>query len=487
MLKSHNLHKFKIGVLPLAIIKVIVIFDLTGIASQAEYGLSSIFYYLFAALFFLIPICFVAAELGTTYPNAGGVFRWVGQAFGPRWGFVAIFLQWINAPIFFPTTLAFAWVAMVYINPNFAVDSKLAANSNYALIAILTILWLAIYATLRGFKSSTRTTITFGLIGTIIPAAILSFLGFLYFFQGNPIQISVGWGEFIPKISGISGMVLAAAIFLDYAGMEMSFVHIQNTKNPQRTYSLAILFSTFFIVCIFILTTLPISFVIPAEKINLTESLLMAFDHLLRFYGLPWASPVIAALLVVGIAGQLIVWLAGPSVAMLSIGRAGFLPPLFHKVNSHNAPRNILLLMGLIVSVLVITFKILPSVQAVFQMLTQLASLLYLIMYMMMFGACIYLRYALPNIERPFRIPGGKVGLWVCNGVGILSSIFGFYVSLIPPSQIPVGNPATYVAILIVGSIIFVATPIALYSLRKPSWVMENNESPLKAFIKMEP
>ena len=223
---------------------------------------------------------------------------------------MAIFLQWINAPIFFPTTLAFAWVAMVYINPNFAVDSKLAANSNYALIAILTILWLAIYATLRGFKSSTRTTITFGLIGTIIPAAILSFLGFLYFFQGNPIQISVGWGEFMPKISGISGVVLAAAIFLDYAGMEMSFVHIQNTKNPQRTYSLAILFSTFFIVCIFILTTLPISFVIPAEKINLTESLLMAFDHLLRFYGLPWASPVIAALLVVGIAGQLIVWLA---------------------------------------------------------------------------------------------------------------------------------------------------------------------------------
>ena len=63
MLKSHKLHKFKIGILPLAIINVIVIFDLTGIASQAEYGLSSIFYYLFAALFFLIPICFVADEL----------------------------------------------------------------------------------------------------------------------------------------------------------------------------------------------------------------------------------------------------------------------------------------------------------------------------------------------------------------------------------------------------------------------------------------
>jgi putative glutamate/gamma-aminobutyrate antiporter len=477
---------FKIGLLPLAIMNMIVIFDLTGIASQAEYGLSAIFYYLVAAIFFLIPICFVAAELGSTYPNAGGVFRWVGQAFGPRWGFVAIFLQWINAPIFFPTTLAFAWVAISFILPNINIDSKLAQNSTYALIAILSIFWLAIYATMRGFKNSTKTTIVLGVIGTLIPAAILIFFGFLYFIQGNPIQISVGWRELIPKMSGLTSLVLAAAIFLDYAGMEVSSVHIERIKNPQKTYSLAILISTFFIVCFFILTTLPISFVIPAAKINLTESLLMTFDSLLRFYGMPWAGSIISALLVFGIIGQLVVWLGGPSVAMLSVGRSGFLPPIFHKVNSHGAPQNILLFLGLVVSVLTIIFKILPSIEAVFQILTQLACLLYLIVYMMMFGACIYLRYALPNIERPFKIPGGEIGLWVCNGVGLLSSFFGFYISLIPPSQIPVGNPATYVAILVIGVIAFIAIPLVLYALRKPSWVMEKNEHPFQAFIKLD-
>jgi len=46
MFKSTDPHKFKIGILPLAIINVIVIFDLTGLASQAEYGLSSISYLL---------------------------------------------------------------------------------------------------------------------------------------------------------------------------------------------------------------------------------------------------------------------------------------------------------------------------------------------------------------------------------------------------------------------------------------------------------
>jgi amino acid transporter len=96
----------KLGIISLATINVIAVFDLTGIAAQAEYGFSAIFYYLFAALFFLVPISFVAAELATSWPEQGGVFRWVGEAFGPRWGFVAIFLQWGNSSFNFSWAVA---------------------------------------------------------------------------------------------------------------------------------------------------------------------------------------------------------------------------------------------------------------------------------------------------------------------------------------------------------------------------------------------
>jgi hypothetical protein len=72
-----------------------------GLPAEAEYGLVSIFYYVFAAVFFLIPVSLVAAELATGWPQKGGVFRWVGEAFGPRWGFVAIFLQWAESTIWF--------------------------------------------------------------------------------------------------------------------------------------------------------------------------------------------------------------------------------------------------------------------------------------------------------------------------------------------------------------------------------------------------
>ena len=47
--------------------------------------MSSAFYYLFAAIVFLIPTSLVAAELAAMFQaKQGGVFRWVGEAYGKK-------------------------------------------------------------------------------------------------------------------------------------------------------------------------------------------------------------------------------------------------------------------------------------------------------------------------------------------------------------------------------------------------------------------
>ncbi|MBR3696158.1 MAG: hypothetical protein IKL98_07945 [Akkermansia sp.] len=51
-----------------------------------------------------------------------------------------------------------------------------------------------------------------------------------------------------------------------------------------------------------------------------------------------------------------------------------------------------------------------------------------------------------------------------------MSSLAAFFFSFIPPGQIPVGSPAVYIGILIVGALIFVAIPMVIYSMRKPDW-----------------
>ena len=81
----------KLGVFTLAIMNVTAVVSLRGLPAEAEYGVSSAFYYLFAALVFLIPTALVAAELAAMFQDKqGGVFRWVGEAFGKKAGFLAI-------------------------------------------------------------------------------------------------------------------------------------------------------------------------------------------------------------------------------------------------------------------------------------------------------------------------------------------------------------------------------------------------------------
>ena len=85
-----NINKtVKLGVFTLAIMNVTAVVSLRGLPAEAVYGLSSAFYYLFAAIVFLIPTSLVAAELAAMFQDKqGGVFRWVGEAYGKRLGFL---------------------------------------------------------------------------------------------------------------------------------------------------------------------------------------------------------------------------------------------------------------------------------------------------------------------------------------------------------------------------------------------------------------
>jgi glutamate:GABA antiporter len=83
-----------IGVMAFAIMNFTTVVSLRGLPAEAEYGLTSIFYFIFAAIVALLPVALVAAELAATFPEQGGVFRWIGEAFGPKWGFAVVYWQW---------------------------------------------------------------------------------------------------------------------------------------------------------------------------------------------------------------------------------------------------------------------------------------------------------------------------------------------------------------------------------------------------------
>jgi glutamate:GABA antiporter len=463
-------NRAKITVFGLAVMNIVAVVSLRGLPSEAEYGLGSIFYYVFAAVVFLIPTALVAAELATAWPEKGGVFRWVGEAFGARWAMLAIFMLIIEVTVWFPTALTYGAVALAYTGPDRHADGSLASNPYYVLGVVLVVYWLATFVAFRGVGAFSRVSKWGGMIGTIIPAGILIALGFAYVIAGNRPHISTSWHGLIPSIDNFSNVVLAAGIFLFYAGMEMNAVHVKDVKNPIKDYPRAMAIAAAGTVLIFVLGTLAIAFVIPHSQINLTQSLLVTYIDIFAWAGISWAAPIVAVALAVGVLAGIVTWVAGPSTGFLEVARAGYMPRFWQVTNRHGMATHIMFVQAFIVTVLSALFVILPSVQATFQILSQLTVILYLIMYLLMFAAAIYLRYSQPKRPRPYRIPGGDIGIWIVAGVGFCGSLLALVVSFIPPSQIAIGNHATYVGILAVLTVVFVIIPFLIYRARKPHW-----------------
>ena len=460
---------FKLSVMTLAVMNITAVVSLRGLATEAIYGIQSAFYYLFAAIVFLIPTAMVAAELAAMFSTKqGGVFRWVGEAFGARAGFLAIWLQWIQSTIWYPTVLTFGAVSIAFIGFNPTADAALASNRFFTLVVVLAIYWIATFISLRGIGWVGKVSKWGGIIGTIIPAALLIVLAIVYLATGGHNNLNTH-ESFFPDLTSFDNLVLASSIFLFYAGMEMMGIHVMEVNNPTKNYPKAIIIGSLITVLTFILGTFSLGFIIPAKEVSLTQSLLIGFDRYFEYLHMSWASPLIAIALMFGVLAGVLTWVAGPSKGIFTVGKAGYLPPFFQKSNKNGVQRNILLIQGGIVTLLSLLFVVMPSVQSFYQILSQMTASLYLIMYMMLFAAAIVLRYKMKSSDRPFRL-GGNFTMWIIAGLGFCGSLLAFILSFIPPAQISTGSPKTWVTILVVGCLIVIIIPLIIYAMRKPSW-----------------
>ncbi len=470
----------KMGVFTLIIMNIVAVVSLRGLPAEAEYGVSSAFYYILAALVFLIPVSLVAAELAAMFPyQQGGMFRWIGEAFGDKAGFLGIWLQWIESTIWYPTVLTFGAVSLAFIGMDHVFDMHLAANKYYTIVVVLAIYWLATLISLKGMGWVGKVSKIGGLVGTIMPAGLLVVCAVIYLASGGQSQMD--WhGNFIPDFSNFDNVVLAVSIFLFYAGMEMSGVHVREIKNPTVNYPKAVIIGALATVAIFILGTYALGVIIPAKDINLVQSLLVGFDNYFTGLHIKWLSPVIAIALAFGVLAGVLTWVAGPSKGVFAVGQAGYLPKFFQRTNKSGVQKNILYVQGAIVTVLAFLMVLMPSVQSFYQILSQLTCILYLIAYLLMFAAALRLRYKMKGAPRPYRL--GKRGngvMWLIAGVGFVGSLVAFIFSFFPPSQVNMGSDAVWFTVLIAGTLVFVVLPFIRLKFRKPSWdSMGNNFVP---------
>jgi putative glutamate/gamma-aminobutyrate antiporter len=458
------LNKKTLSVFGLVMINVIAVDSIRTLPMGAEYGFSLVFYYLLAGLVFFLPTALMSAELATGWPEAGGVYIWAREAFGKKWGFFTIWIQWFYNISWYPTIMSLIAATLAYcINPN------LVNNKFYMLLVIIVFFWGATIVNLRGMKASGILSNVAAIVGTLVPMFFIILLGILWVILGKPIQINFSAKTFLPNLSDIQNLVLLTGVLFGLVGMEMSAVHAQEVKNPQKDYPKALLYSTVIILASLIFASLSIAIVVPAAQLNLVSGMLQAFEYFFKMFHLQWLMPIIALMIIVGALGGVGAWLLGPAKGLLVAGRDGSLPVFLTKMNRQQVPVAIILLQGVIFTLLCSLFLFMPSVSSSFWLLSDITAVLSLLVYIMMFSAGIYLRYKRPEVKRAFKIPGGKLGIWMVGGIGIIASVFTILIGFIPPAQIPVGNVFVYEFLLIIGFVLACLLPFYIYRLRKTS------------------
>lgn len=458
-------------VVSLVMINISLICSLRGLPMMAEYGTSIIFYLLVAVLIFLVPSSLISAELATGWPRKGGVYVWVKEAFGERWGFMAVWLQWVQNLVFYPTALSATAAVLAYL-----IYPELANNAWYTIIVILIVYWGATLFNFKGMKASSTLTTIGTICGILIPGVVVITSVITWYFMGFPTQISFNWQSLIPDFSNISNVVFLSGIFLFFAGMEVSGAHAQDVKNPQKDYPKAIFISALVIITIFALGSLAVAAIIPADHISLTAGIMQTFTTVFDKFSMSWMVPVIALLAAPGMITQVSTWIAGPSKGLLATADDGNLPKFFQHKNKNGVPTNILLVQGSIVTIVSLVFLLMPSVSSSFWILTALTAQLYLLMYILMFAAAIKLRYSRAYVHRAYKVPWGMFGIWLVGGVGILGAAGAIALGFVPPSQLQTGGYAFFAMFLILGILLLAGTPIAIIHFKNPKWMPSEKE-----------
>lgn len=457
-----------LGPFVLAMLCLAVVISLRNLPLTAEYGYASVFFYAVAALFFMIPYGLVSAELASGWPKGGGVFIWVKEALGERWGFFAIFMQWAHNLTWYPVMLAFIATGVAYL-----IDPSLAKNKTYLLSAILIGFWGITLLNFLGIKTSAWMSTICVIIGAIIPGIVLIAVGFKYVLSGNPLAIQFTPSSLLPDLSHFSNLVFMAGIFLALSGLEATANLARDVKNPKKNYPKAILIATVLTLIILILGSLAIAIVIPHENISLVAGLLDAFVTFFTINNILWLFPVMVIFTIAGALGELNAWTIAGAEGLFITTEYGLLPPFLHKLNKKFIPTRLLIFQGILVTVAAFAFLYLPNINLSYWVLSVLSAFMYLLVYIFLFIAGVVLRYRKPDVERPYKVPFGNVGIWICALVGIVACLFALFVGFFPPTTFHVASVLQYELILSIGLAVVVALPLVLYALRKPSWKRE--------------
>jgi glutamate:GABA antiporter len=429
------------------------------IAAAAHNGTSSISLWVLAAALFFLPTTLVIVELSTRFPDEGGLYIWSKEAFGEFHGFVAGWTYWVYTFFYFPGLIMASAAMAAYVGGSRA--AYLAQDRTFLLVGSVAFLVVAVALNIVGLNVG-KWLQNAGGVGTYLPLIMLVGLsaylwhahGSTTHFTRHDILPEWNWGtlNFWPQIA------------FAFTGLELCSAMSEEVHDPQRTFPRAILGSGVMIALIYVLGTLALLAVLPAQTVDPKAGVFQALTAGSAASGIAFFGIIAAVLMLFGNSGGVGSTVAGIARVPFVVGIDRYMPAAFGKIHPRwKTPWVSILVQAAISLVILVLVQVDETANNAYQIFVDAGTILYFSPFLYMYAAAIKLS------RRPDRkagqntvlIPGGKTGVWTAGLLGSVVVLLGIVLSFIPPAEAT--NLWSFEGKLVAGTVGGVAIGLLLY------------------------
>lgn len=386
--------------LDMTLFTVCAILVMDTLAPSAAIGASSISWWVITLVLFFIPYGLITAELGTTYPEQGGLYVWIKNAFGEKWAARTTWLYWINVALWMPSVyILFAGMFSQLFFPEMGLWMQIAIG--------IVMTWITVWIgtmTLETGKWIPN-------IGAIFKAVIMVVIGVGAFFyaKANGVANDLSFKAILPEWG--AGLAFLPVIVYNFMGFELMSGASGEMKNPGKDIPRAIITSGALIAVFYILGTVGILMALPLDQLGLVSGIVDTLKILLG--GTPVGNAVVVVLGVAALytfLANMVTWTIGANRTAAEAAKEHELPEIFGREHPvKKTPTGAFILTGIVSTVVIILYGFMAgNAEDLFWTLFAFSSMIFLMPYLALFPAFLKLRHDDPQAVRPYRVPGGK-------------------------------------------------------------------------------
>lgn len=458
-----------LGLWDVVLLNVVAVVSLRWLPVAAQTGASSISLWLLALLLFFLPSGLAVLELGTRFPEEGGIYIWVKRTLGDSHGFLCAWCYWVNNLFYFPSLLIATAAVAPYLG-----GERLSAWSEskpYVAVFTLALLWLAVWVGVRGLQLG-RWFQNVGAVSNWVPVLILVLLGAAALARFGSATGFSGPALLPPVLRhGVAGaerlgnLNFWATMCFAFAGMELSSTMSGEIRDPRRTLPRAILAAGALIALVYIAGTCALLLALPPAELSLVGGIPQAASRLGGRFGLPGLGALITVFLVVANLGCLMAWFAGAARVLFVAGLDRALPPALGRLHPrHQTPHVTLLVQG-VLSTLILLMSALgkgTTVGNLYLLLVDMTLVIYFIPFLYLFLSLLVLRLRAPLAAEAgvIPVPGGRTGALLCGLLGFSATLLAIALATLPPEDVAQKEPVQLLGLTMSAAALFRAKVI---------------------------